>query len=60
MPYSVPSSLATGSTEIRSACMVCHARLMVAAADRVGGVSKSRSRTCVRTLLISSGALTPN
>ena len=29
--------------------------LMVAAGDRVGGVSKSRSRTCVRTLLISSG-----
>ena len=39
IPYRVPSSLATGRTESLSVCMTCQARLMVAAADRVGGVS---------------------
>ena len=34
--------------------------LMVAAGDRVGGVSKSRSRTWVQTLLMSSGGWAPN
>jgi len=39
MPNRVPSSLATGMAEILSFCMVRQARLMVAAADRVAGVS---------------------
>ena len=59
MPYRVPSSLDTGRAEIFSFCMVRQARLMVAAADRVGGVSKSRSRTWVRTLVSSLGGWKP-
>ena len=50
IPYRVPSSLTTGTAEMRCSCITDHARSMVTEKLKQGGVSKSRSQTWVRTV----------
>ena len=59
MPNSVPSAFVTGMAEMFSSRMVRHARSIVTVEFSAGGVSKSRSRTCVRTLLMCTGGWKP-
>ena len=45
-----------GMAEMFWSRMMCQARSIVTLELSAGGVSKSRSRTCVRTLLIVTGS----
>ena len=60
VPNRLPSELRTGMTEIFCSFIMCHALSIVTLESSTGGVSKSRSRTCVRTSFINLGGLKPN
>ena len=62
MPNRRPSSVATGMDSMcrPSSCISAQAWCTVTACESTGGVSKSRSRTCVRTVRSSGGGAKPN
>ena len=60
MPVSRPCASTTGTAGTEpSDCSTFHARLMGTAELSTGGVSKSRSRTCVRRECSSAGGSKP-
>ena len=60
VPCRVPSSFMTGMTDTFCSRIMRQARFIVTEEFSAGGVSKSRSRTCVRTSFIWCGGSKPN